>query len=89
MTIQFHPISQWLLLAMFFAWGTILTILICGDINPEMPLTLFDFLCMKIMAGMSMYTTYKVGEWCYHKGYLPPLVHKYIEYCKRMEGDAI
>lgn len=87
MTIRLHPVFKWLLLAVFFAWGTILTVLICGDDNPEMPLTLFDFFIIKILAIMSAYSTYKAAEWCYRKDYFPALVRKYIESCDKMEED--
>lgn len=87
MIIRLHPVLQWLLLAAFFAWGTILTVIICGDDNPDMPLSLFDFFLIKIMAGMSTYTTYKAADWCYRKDFFPALVRKYIEECDKMEEE--
>lgn len=87
MITRLHPVFQWLLLAAFFAWGTILTVVICGDDNPDMPLSLFDFFLIKAMAGMSAYTTYKAADWCYRKDFFPALVRKYIEECDKMEEE--
>lgn len=87
MTTRLHPVLQWLLLAAFVAWATILMIIICGQENPKIPLSLFDFAVLKVMAGMSAYSTYKAAEWCYRKGYFPALVRKYIESSDKMEEE--
>ena len=47
MTTRLHPVLQWLLLAAFFAWATILMIIICGQENPKIPLSLFDLPCSR------------------------------------------
>lgn len=78
-----HPVLQWLLVAAFFAWSTVLLVMIVGEDNPEMQFSLFDFFLIKAMAVCSAYTTYKAGEWCYTRAYFPPVIIKYIEECEK------
>lgn len=72
-------IVQWLLVAAFVAWSTILFVVIVGEDTPDMALSLFEFFLIKAMALGSAYATYKAGKWCYNRSYFPEIVCKYIE----------
>lgn len=73
------PVLQWLLVAAFVAWSTIVFVVIVGEDSPEMQLSLFDFFLLKVMGLCSAYSTYKAGEWFYRRSYFPDIVCKYIE----------
>ncbi len=89
MRTPLHPVLQWLLVVAFVAWFTILLVVIIGEDNPDMPLSIMDFFLIKIMAGCSVYTTYKAGAWCYYHDYFPAIVQAYIDTACEEEDDEI
>ena len=78
---------KWVLLAAFFAWSTIIFILIVGEDDPETQWTLSDFFLIKILAICAAYITYRAAVWCYGQDLCPKCIYVYIKKCEEDEED--
>ena len=86
MTARFSTIAiQWLVAAVFLAWGCVLTVAIFGEDSPEMTISFGEFCIIKLMSICSAYPTYKAGAWCYERALFPSIFNKWVETCESEE----
>lgn len=70
--------AKWLLLIAIFAWGTFAFILLIGDENPEMPMTIWQFFALKVFAIFNLGCAAFVG-WVCDKANALPNLDKYFK----------
>lgn len=73
MKITAKAIKQWSLLTVLSCWGMLAFIFLCGEDNPDMPISLALFLFIKVSALLNLVACYQVGKWLNKRGWLPDL----------------
>ena len=79
MKLYCKAIWKWALTAAFVGWACVLMVVIFGEDTKDCPISLIEFIVIKIMGIGSAYSTYKAGEWCYKRHLFPTLVYVCIE----------
>ncbi len=73
MKITATSIGQWAVFIVLCTWGMFAFILLAGEDNPEMPVSLAYFLLIKLIAFINLVACYQLGKWLNKKGWLPDL----------------
>lgn len=66
-------ITQWVICSAIFTVGILSFLVLCGEDNPEKPMSLTQFFAYKIGAGVVIYFCYQLGRYCESKGLLPEM----------------
>lgn len=62
---------KWVILAILIVWGSISFLFLCGDDNPDSPMSTGRFLLVKAIAMASLCLAWKVGSKAEDLGFLP------------------
>lgn len=87
MNLYCQAIGKWALTAAFLGWACVLMVVIFGEYTKDCPISLIEFMVIKIMGICSAYSTYKVCEWLYTRNLFPTLVYSLIEICNEDEHE--
>ena len=66
-------VKQWALLTVLCIWGLIAFVFLCGEENPNMPLSVSLFLLIKAIAFVNLLACVLIGKHLNKKGWLPNL----------------
>lgn len=72
-TITLKQVGQWSLLTILTIWGMLAFIVLVGEDNPEMPMSLTKFMLLKVGALVNMGAVGVIAKWCNKRSWLPNL----------------
>ena len=72
-TITLKQVGQWSLLIVLAIWGMFAFIILVGEDNPEMPMSLTQFILLKAGALVNISAVGIIAKRCNKRGWLPDL----------------
>ncbi len=72
-TITLKQVGQWSLLTILIIWGMLAFIVLAGEDNPEMPMSLTQFILLKAGALVNISAVGIIAKRCNKRGWLPDL----------------
>lgn len=67
-------LGKWLIAIIYCVWCVVVAGVLIGETDPNVQLTLVDFVVIKLLAFAAIYTTYCVGRFCYHNQLFPQAI---------------
>lgn len=64
---------RWAVFCVLVTWGILSFLVLCGEENPEEPMSFVSFLVWKIAALVNLIVCYQIGKRLNKRGWLPNL----------------
>ena len=70
-----RTIAQWSIFSTLFLAGFMAFLILCGEDNPEQPMSDTVFFGLKLAAGVVLYFCIIAGKYFNHRGLLPEIIN--------------